>query len=118
MERFFEELKNKKLKIPKCEDCEKYIYPPRDFCPFCNSENIEWVDISGEGTLYAYTSNTGGILFRGETIGIVELREGFKILTLIGKPLQELKIGQTLKLEFTEIETREGKITLHKFNPV
>lgn len=117
MERFFEELNNKKFKVPRCVDCEKHIYPPRDFCPFCMSENLEWVEISGEGTLYAYTINVGGMRFREETIGIVELREGFKILTLIGKPIEELRIGQPVKLEFTEIDTQEGKITLHKFTP-
>ncbi len=117
MERFFEELKNKKLKVPKCRDCGKHIYPPRDFCPFCSSENVEWVEVSGDGTLYAYTINNNGIHFTDQTIGIVELKEGFKIFTLIGKPLEELKIGQPVKLEFIELETGEGKITLHKFTP-
>jgi hypothetical protein len=117
LERFFEELKNRKFKVPKCTNCERYIYPPRDFCPFCNSENLEWVEISGEGTLYAYTTNTGGTQFNNQTIGIVELKEGFKVPTLIGKPLQELKIGQPVKLEFEEAETAEGKSTVHKFTP-
>ncbi|MGQ9720932.1 MAG: Zn-ribbon domain-containing OB-fold protein [Candidatus Jordarchaeum sp.] len=117
MERFFQELQNRKFKVPKCKNCEKHIYPPRDFCLFCSSKNLEWVEISGEGTLYAYTINAGGIQFHNETIGIVELKEGFKILTYIGKPIQELKIGQPVKLEYTEIETQEGKLTLHKFTP-
>ena len=118
MERFFEELKNRKFKVPVCKNCGKYIYPPRDFCPFCNSQDLEWEEVSGEGTLYAYTTNTGGMLFPEETIGVVELKEGFKILTLIGKPIQELEIGQPMKLEFVEVETAEGKITIHKFTPL
>ncbi|MEX2752850.1 MAG: Zn-ribbon domain-containing OB-fold protein [Candidatus Freyarchaeota archaeon] len=117
MERFFQEQQNRKFKVPKCKKCEKHIYPPRDFCPFCSSKDLEWVEISGEGRLYAYTLNAGGIYFRDETIGIVELKEGFKILTYIGKPIQELKIGLPVKLEYIEVETYEGKITLHRFTP-
>lgn len=117
MERFFQEQQNRKFKVPKCKKCEKHIYPPRDFCPFCSSKDLEWVEISGEGILYAYTLNAGGIYFRDETIGIVELKEGFKILTYIGKPIQELKIGLPVKLEYIEVETYEGKITLHRFTP-
>nr|MDO8077595.1 Zn-ribbon domain-containing OB-fold protein [Candidatus Freyarchaeota archaeon] len=118
MERFFEELKNRRFMVPRCEECGKHIFPPRVFCPFCGSERLEWVEVSGRGTLYAYTTNKGGLHFREQTVGIVELEEGFRILSLIGRPLEELRIGQPVKLEFIEVETLEGKVTLHKFTPI
>jgi len=81
MERFFEELKNRRFMVPRCEECGKHIFPPR-------------VLVSGRGTLYAYTTNKDGLHFREQTVGIVELEEGFRILSLIGRPLEELRIGQ------------------------
>lgn len=119
MERFFEELGRRRFMVPRCDECGKYIYPPRDFCPFCNSRRTEWVEVEGEGTLYAFTTNPEGLHFAGKTVGIVELKEGFKVFSLINASIDELEVGQPVKLEFTEVDLGgERKIILHSFTPI
>ena len=52
---FFLTLRDKKkIKGRICKDCSKTYVPPRKTCPACFKET-EWIDVTDEGTLEAYT---------------------------------------------------------------
>ena len=40
----------------RCTTCESVYIPPRAICPHCHSAQLEWVQLSGEGKLSAFTS--------------------------------------------------------------
>lgn len=40
----------------RCKACKSVYIPPRAICPRCHSEQLEWVEFSGEGKLTAFTS--------------------------------------------------------------
>src|SRR5258708_24806399 len=44
-----------KLLIKKCTACGEPHFYPRDLCPFCFSDKTEWVEASGNGTIYTYS---------------------------------------------------------------
>ncbi len=46
---------DKEILGKKCGSCNKVFIPPRKTCPTCFKENKEWVKVSDEGTVQAFT---------------------------------------------------------------
>lgn len=53
--RFYEGLKEEKIWGNKCPECRKVLVPARTFCPKCNVDMDEWVEVSQEGKVTAWT---------------------------------------------------------------
>jgi hypothetical protein len=69
----------------------KLTFPPKPFCPYDWGREIEWVTLSGRGTLYAQTViHAAPAAFAHEAPirnGIIDLEEGLRVAArLIGEP--------------------------------
>ncbi|MBE0481178.1 MAG: Zn-ribbon domain-containing OB-fold protein [Dehalococcoidia bacterium] len=54
--RFYRELKeNRAIWGTRCSPCNRVFLPPREVCPRCLDENLDWVRLSDSGTLLTYT---------------------------------------------------------------
>ncbi len=53
--RFFEGLKEEKIWGNKCPQCGKILVPARTFCPECNVDMGEWIEVSQEGEVVTWT---------------------------------------------------------------
>ena len=42
------------LKLPKCNSCGMFSYPPRTFCPDCRAQDWSYEALSGKGTIHSY----------------------------------------------------------------
>jgi len=88
------------LLIKKCRACGESHYYPRPLCPFCGSDQTEWQQAAGTGSLYSYS-----VMRRAEVpyaIAYVTLDEGPTMMTnLVDVDFDRLKIGQRVKLVFT-----------------
>ncbi|MBY9007891.1 MAG: Zn-ribbon domain-containing OB-fold protein [Candidatus Lokiarchaeota archaeon] len=118
IESYLENIQNKKLTGTKCKDCGEMYVPIRKLCKKCSSTNMEWIEMSGEGKLAAFTSITVGTpLFVERGYGrnkpycfsVVTLKEGPMISgQLVGvdesKP-ETIKIGMSVKATFLESES-------------
>ncbi|MGQ4809884.1 hypothetical protein NKDENANG_03320 [Candidatus Entotheonellaceae bacterium PAL068K] len=51
---YWDGLKEGKLMLPKCEDCNKPFFYPRILCPHCQSRQITWFQASGKGKLFSF----------------------------------------------------------------
>ncbi len=94
-----------KLLIKKCLDCGEFHYYPRSICPFCMSDNTQWYESDGKGTLYTYS------VFRAieipYCIAYVTLDEGVSMMTkIIDVDFDDIQIGMPLKVSF--VDTGEG----------
>jgi uncharacterized OB-fold protein len=105
-----------KLTVQKCKDCETLTFIPQPCCGNCLSENLEWVESSGRGTLYSFTTvhrpqqPTFEVPY---TVVVVELDEGYHMLSnLQGVAPEDVKIGLPLEVVF---EKRSEEITLPLF---
>ena len=80
---FWSKVAQHELWIQRCIDCSKPFFYPRMVCPLCLSQNIEWFEVSGRGSLYSYMINhrpaPGFEDDAPYAIAIVELEEGPKI---------------------------------------
>ncbi|MDE0307809.1 MAG: SDR family oxidoreductase [Albidovulum sp.] len=69
------------LKLQFCKSCLEFAYPPREACPRCLIDDLEWSPISGLGEVIATTAirATPNLYFRDRVpwrIGTVLLDEG------------------------------------------
>ncbi len=111
--RFFAELRERRLCTTRCRACGTLRFPPRLWCPDCLSEELEWVALSGRGRLVAFSTQETAIRFRApDVLGLVDLEEGVRILSLIAGAYQELAIGDEATVDFFELEPGT---TLHRF---
>jgi uncharacterized OB-fold protein len=67
----------------ECLCCNAKIFPPREICPHCNSENLRKFQFSGRGKIYSFTTIYDAPEgFEGQTpysVAIIELDEGPKV---------------------------------------
>lgn len=112
--RFWDGLKDGKILATKCRVCGRLYFPPTADCRACYSSEIDWVELSGEGVLVAYTHvAVRPVSFQQEqpyTVGIAELKEGVKALAwLEGLEQKEIKIG--VKVKLTPKSLPDGRFT-------
>ncbi|MHA1805404.1 MAG: Zn-ribbon domain-containing OB-fold protein [Promethearchaeota archaeon] len=126
IQNYLEFLQNKKLMGTRCKTCGELYVPVRKLCIKCNSANMEWVEMSGEGELAAFTSITVGTPYFIEKgydrnhpycFSVIKLKEGPMVSAqLVGvdesKP-DTIEIGMPVKVKFLESTIKgETKIDL------
>ena len=104
------------LRVQRCRDCQTLVFIPQPCCGNCLSERLEWVDSSGRGTIYSYTT-----VYRPQqpvfetpyTVVIVELEEGWHMLSkLLGVAPDDVRIGAEVEVDF---HAMSDEITLPYF---
>jgi uncharacterized OB-fold protein len=74
-----------RLDIQRCLSCHRHVFYPRSLCPHCGAANLEWVTVSGRGTVYSFTVvHRAPAEFQDEApyvVALVELEEGVRMLT-------------------------------------
>ncbi len=83
-----------------------YVFYPRPFVPGSGETDLEWVEASGEGTVYATTTNRrspekGGTF----NVCLVDLAEGPRMLSrVVGMPSEEVAIGQNVRAKIEDVD--------------
>ncbi|HHX35832.1 MAG TPA: acyl dehydratase [Gammaproteobacteria bacterium] len=114
---FWDGLKDGKILMQHCADCEKWTFYPRRHCSHCLSSNVEFKQVSGEGTLYTYTVARIPTLpeFAGpepQLMAVVELDEGVRVnTTLVGLTEDEIEIGMRVK-PVRALVSKDGTVLL------
>ena len=120
-----------KLMGSKCVKCGQIYVPPRHFCFECFSEDMEWLEMKGEGELAAYTCISIGPAFMIEQgydrknpycTGVVKLAEGPRVVARIegvdaSKP-ESIKIGTPMTVDFLHVGEGEDLTSFLAFKPV
>jgi uncharacterized OB-fold protein len=108
------------LRIEHCASCEKYYFPPRPFCPSCQSTDVEWRTVTGAAKLHTYTiSHRAAPGFEDDVpyaIAIVELDEGPRMMTsIVGveNTPELLVLDMPLRVAFD----RRGDVNVPVFTP-
>jgi uncharacterized OB-fold protein len=103
-DRFYSELAAGRFMTTRCSTCETTFFPPRSVCPTCLGAELEWVELSGRGSVYAYTQQHYSMLYRKpEVVGVIEL-DGCsgRMLALIDAPFDDVHIGMPVRSDFME----------------
>jgi uncharacterized OB-fold protein len=119
---FWEAAAAGRLEIQHCEDCGYYNHPPKPLCDRCNSPALAYLEVSGRGRVYSYTTNHQKNVAGFEpavpyTNLIVELQEqpGLLLISdLAGRDASWVRIGAPVRVTF---ERLSDAITLPQFAP-
>ncbi len=99
---FWEATRRRELIVQWCLDCDAPFFYPREVCPNCLSENIEWRRCTGRGTVYAVTvehhPQNPLMSFRAPyAVALVELDEGVRMLTnIVGCPPELVTVDMSV----------------------
>ncbi len=112
--------RERRLVVQRCE-CGRLAHPPVARCPRCHGGRFTWPQMSGRGTVYAFTvvhhsvhpATAGAIPY---VIVLVELAEGPRILTnLRDYNAEDLRVGLPVQVIFERVS---DTVTLPQFTPV
>ncbi len=117
---FWDALKDGVVKLQRCNDCDAWVFYPRNRCPQCLADALTWHTVSGLGTLYTFTiaRQPTSPHFAGEVpqrLGVVELDEGVRLTTtLVNVAEQDIRIGMRVKPYFDQVT---DNVTLLRYQP-
>jgi uncharacterized OB-fold protein len=84
-EPFWKALEDRRFITTRSASTQRLTFPPKPISPVDWTDDMEWVDLSGRGTLYAHTTiHAAPTAFVGElpyTVAIVDLDEGLRLAT-------------------------------------
>jgi uncharacterized protein len=101
---YWDALAEGKFLIQACNDCGNRYHYPRPFCPSCMSKNVEWLPVSGNGTIYSFSlvRSKGAV---ASAPVFVTLDEGITLLSaLVDCDYEKLAIGQKVRLKLVPTE--------------
>lgn len=117
---FWDGLAERRIRIQRCLDCERWVFYPRSHCSHCLSERLEWREVSGAATLYTFTvtRQPTAPFFADEVpqrLAVVQLDEGVRMTsTLVGVADADIRIGMRLKPVFDVVS---ADVTMLRFAP-
>jgi uncharacterized OB-fold protein len=106
---FWDGCREGRFLVRHCNACGRDYFYPRPFCPTCWSDDVEWKEASGRGTLYTYSIvHVNDLPPFNQRVpyvaAIVELDEGPRVMTNIeGTPFDQLRIGAAVEVDWKPI---------------
>jgi uncharacterized OB-fold protein len=99
-----------RLTYQVCVSCGRVVFYPRAHCPRCGANELQVHDSAGNGRVYSYAviRQTPDPAFRGDVpyiVALIDLAEGFRLLTHLRAEPETAAVGQQVRLEWM---TRDG----------
>jgi len=119
---FWDAAREHRLVVPRCTSCGTYRFPPSAFCYVCRTQEVEYVEQSGRGTLYSYTVAWHPLLPDvSDSVpyipAVVELPDtgGVRLIAnLVDVRPSEVRIGMDLELVWRDVH---DDVTVPTFRP-
>ena len=126
---FWEGTKKHELWTQYCTNCNKFVFFPREVCPYdlAPMENLVWTRVSGRGRVYSYTTVYQSSIpsFTEEAPYIhatIQLDEGVRMTGNVLIPQEQLMedpgslaVGQRVEAVFDDVTP---DVTLVKWQPI
>ena len=116
---FWDGVREDKLLIQECGQCNKLRHPPRPMCPACNS--LEWHtrESSGRGTVHSFVIPHHPVQPGFEepyAVALIDLEEGVRIVSNInGIDPGAVTNGLHVEVYFASFD---GDVVLPQFRPI
>lgn len=118
---FWEGLREEKLLLQKCGDCDEHQFFFRPWCHYCGSEDISLVESEGVGTVFSQTTIRRAVRIPQFSedipyaVGHVQLAEGPRMLTrFVNCEAEKIERGIEVEVVFDEVT---DEVTLPHFQP-
>lgn len=94
---YFAALAQDRFLIQWCGKCNAGVFFPRAFCPSCLDPQLEWIEPSGSGTVYATTT----VRLKSDEpydVSLIDLDEGVRLMSRVESIAPgEVRIGMRVK---------------------
>jgi uncharacterized OB-fold protein len=108
---YFEHLAQGRFMLQRSRVSGKYFFYPRVAEPLTGARDLEWVEASGRGTVYATTVVRTKPPQRPYNVALVDLEEGPRIMSRVeGIAPDEVRIGMKVRARIGKQD--EGEILL------
>ncbi len=116
---FWNAAREKKLVIQYDPDSDSYQWWPKSISIKTGKMNLQWREVSGNGTLYSYTVThvpAHGFESKGQyLVGLVELDVGVRLLSFLsGISQNNVKVGMPLRVTWEQLN---DEINMFMFEP-
>jgi uncharacterized OB-fold protein len=97
-----------RLLIRKCKDCGTLHFMPRHLCPECWSDQLEWVESKGRGSVHSFTviRRAPVATFAERTpyvVALIDLDEGPRMIAnVVGEGALSVAIGDQVDVTFED----------------
>jgi hypothetical protein len=121
---FWEATREGRLLVQWCTACDRGVFYPRAFCPFCGGVGpLEWREASGRATVHSavveHRPDAAGAAFAHGApycIALVDLDEGVRMMTnVVGCPPDDVHCGMAVTVTWEPLS--DGR-QLALFTPV
>lgn len=99
---FWKGLSRGEVRLQKCGKCGAHQYPAESFCYECGAQEMLWVAVAGQGTVYSFIVvhqlyHKAFKPFLPYTVAIVQLDEGPRMLSAMLGLQRPIRIGERVK---------------------
>ncbi|XAH22040.1 Zn-ribbon domain-containing OB-fold protein [Xylophilus sp. GW821-FHT01B05] len=107
--------RERRLVIRKCKACSQLHFMPRHLCPHCWSDQLEWIDAKGTGSIHSFTvmrraSDPAFAHLVPYVVALIDLDEGPRMMAnILGADALESAIGDRVQVTF-EARGEEAKV--------
>ena len=103
--RYLDYIGEGKFMIQRSKSTGNYVHYPRTINPGTGEADLEWVEASGEGTVYAVTVNRQRPEKGGDyNIALIDLKEGPRMMSrVVDIAPTDVKIGMKVKAKIDSI---------------
>jgi uncharacterized OB-fold protein len=103
---FWQAQNEHRLVFQKCSGCGHVRYIVSPICPECHTFEHEWLESSGHGTIYSFTTvrhQTHPAFAPPYTVLLVEMEEGPRLVAQLRAPEDtDVKIGAAVHIEWED----------------
>lgn len=119
---FWDAAREHRLVAPRCGACGTFRLPPTAFCWKCRSQDTEWVDLPGRGTVYTFTVARHALTPAAQdatpyVVAVIALEGagGARLISnVVGVPCEEVTIGMPVEVVFDDVTPTS---TIPRFRP-
>jgi uncharacterized OB-fold protein len=117
---YWDALRERRLMIPRCDECKEFWFPPSFLCPHCSSAKWTWAQASGKGRIFSYVVyhrvyHPGFADEVPYAVAVIELAEGPRMISNVVGIAPE-KLVCDMPVEITYVDITEDR-TIPKFRP-
>ncbi len=108
------------LAMQRCSACKRLVFYPRNLCPRCKSDSLEWEELPGTGVVYSFSviwrpAHPGMANEVPYIVALVEIEEGVRLMTnLVGCDPEEVRVGMKVEVVFEKLS---DEISIPLFRP-
>jgi uncharacterized protein len=104
------------VRLQQCGQCGAHQYPAESFCYQCGAQDMSWIAVAGEGTVYSFTVvhqlyHKAFKPFLPYTVAIVQMDEGPRMLSAMVGLRRPVRIGERVKPSIRVVDNDKAFLT-------